>query len=568
MSMIMRNIAPATRRTNSWIALLIALSAWSAPTFAQSGLSGSLSGLVYNRSTQTFNSILTLTNRGTAAVSSPFTVVIATGTTAVTVAGASDGSTFIANISGGLAAGQSANATVAFADPTHVAFRPTIRSISGPPSCGTPNGTIITHTSNITANETWVGNGTQHIVANSITVFAPATLTIAKCAVVKLKAGVELVIRGNDTGSSTAKLLAAGDDPVTGAVFFTNNDSQPWGRLLGFNQNSFIELDNAVVTGGGNVGGAQRNAVIQMTGTSALPDPVLKVDNVQIASNAGTGIYLSNAAFTSDSQGLQITGSPDFALALPAMALGSIPSGSYTGNTFNEALVVGNANIFDNLTISTSLPIHFQAAGIHVGGLAPNFVPNLTLVLEAGVTFKIESPPGTATLITFGDLGQTPNKNAALIALGTPSSPVTFTSGASSPSPGDWAGIWLATSVGSQLNNVIIENAGGNAHIGPQGCGPVGVSHTAALIVGDDDSSQYIPPASLITNSRFLNNIGNFAIDAVWTAPNATFGPNLTATNSFINTSAFCTQSKNVVTNLGIVGCVVAGVNQSGCLVP
>jgi len=432
--------------------------------------------------------------------------------------------------------------------------------------CGTLNGTVITHTTNITADTTWVGAGTVHIVANSISVLAPATLTIAQCAIVKLKAGVELSVRGSDT--ATARLVAAGNHATTGAVYFIKNDAQRWGRLHGINQNSLIDLEFAVLSGGGNMGGANRNAVIFMQGTGVLPDPVLTVNNTKIPNNPGTAIYLSDAAFTPGSKALRVTGATDFAMSMPAMALGSIPTGTYTGNTVDEALVVENANIFDDLTVATPLPIRFQTAGIHVGGLAPTFVPNLTLTLKAGVTLKIESPDTGPTLITFGDLGQSPNKNAALVALGTAASPVTFTSGSVSPSPGDWAGIWLATSVGSKLNHVVIEDAGGDAHIGPKSCGPVGSRHTAALLVGDDDPLQYVPPSTLIKNSQFVNNLGNFAIDSVWTVGNSSFGPNLTTSNTFEASSSVCTQSRNVVTSGGTQGCIVDGRDEHGCLVP
>ncbi len=433
-------------------------------------------------------------------------------------------------------------------------------------NCGTLNGTVITHTANITGNTTWAGDGTVHIVANSISVLAPATLTIAQCAVVKLKAGVELTVQGSST--ATARLVAAGTRATTGAVYFVKNDTQRWGRLHGMNQHSLIDLEFAVLSGGGGMGGANRNAVIFMQGTGILPDPVLTVNNTKILNNPGAAIYLSDAAFTTGSKGLRISGATDFAMAMPAMALGSIPTGTYTGNAVDEVLVVENANVFDNLTIATRLPIRFQAGGIHVGGLAPSFVRNLTLTLKAGVTLKIESPVTGPTLITFGDVGQSPNKNAALVALGTAASPVRFTSGSPGPVPGDWAGIWLATSVGSTLNHVVIEDAGGDAHIGPKSCGPAGSRHTAALFVGDNDPLQYVPPSTLIRNSQFINNLGDFAIDSVWTVGNSSFGPALNASNTFMASSRVCTQSRNVVTVGGTPVCNIGGQDERGCLAP
>ena len=111
--------------------------------------------------------------------------------------------------------------------------------------------------------------------------------------------------------------------------------------------------------------------------------------------------------------------------------------------------------------------------------------------------------------------------NAALLADLTAGNPVLFTSGAATPAPGDWAGLWLATSIGSQIDHAIIEYAGGDAHIGPQNCGPFDPSinqraaHTAALLVGDGTDLQYVPPVGRVTNSVFRNNGGNFAIDSV-----------------------------------------------------
>jgi len=96
---------------------------------ASAPITGSFSGLVFNRATQTFNSILTLTNTGTLPIQSPITIGISTGTTAITVAGTPDGVTYSANLTGGsLAAGASAQQVVAFVDPKRVTFSPRITS--------------------------------------------------------------------------------------------------------------------------------------------------------------------------------------------------------------------------------------------------------------------------------------------------------------------------------------------------------------------------------------------------------------------------------------------------------
>src|SRR5580704_343749 len=440
-------------------------------------------------------------------------------------------------------------------------------------ACGTPNGTVVQHASNVVADETWAGAGTVHIVASTISVLAPATLTIQKCAIVRLGAGAQIVVRGGTAAGSIATLLADGDDPATGVVYFASNDAnQRWGSLEGSNANSYIQLNNAQLAGGGATTAGTRNATIEMHGTSnsTLPDPVLKVNTVIISDMQGAGVYLDNAAFTSDSQFLAISNSPDYAMAMSAMALGSIPSYIGTANAHDEALVVGNANIFADMTVHKRLPIHFHTTGVRVAGGPPSFVPTVTLTLDAGVVFRFENLSGTPTMVTFGTNGQSQDQNGVLIANGNPFDPVIFTTGLDTPPTLDtdyWAGIWLLTSNGSQLQNVVFEYAGGDASIGPVNCGPFDPSinqqarHTAPLLVGDGTDQQYIPPATLITGSTFRNNIGNFAIDSVWENSTRTFGPSLHNDNTFTSPGKFCPQSKNLIP----LGCTIAGVDQSGC---
>ena len=37
-------------------------------------------------------------------------------------------------------------------------------------ACGTPNGTVVTHSGNVAANESWAGDGVTHSVPNSISI--------------------------------------------------------------------------------------------------------------------------------------------------------------------------------------------------------------------------------------------------------------------------------------------------------------------------------------------------------------------------------------------------------------
>lgn len=431
-------------------------------------------------------------------------------------------------------------------------------------ACGTENGTVVTHASDIAASETWAGDGTVHRIPNNIAINAPATVTIQKCAIVELADNVGIDVRGATSGTATATLVSAGNDASTGFVTFRSSvatgSTHHWRSLRGLNANSHLDLRYTLIT---DAAPNATTAAIQMQGGGTLPDSLLKTDVVQIQNLAGPGVHLSNAAFTADSTVLSVSGAVGYPIEVPAMALGSIPTGAILGgNQHDEILVTENANIFDNLDIRTTLPIRFATAGVHVGGLAPSFVPNLTLTLEAGVTLRFAKWSTGPTMVIFGDGGQAPDKNAALVVRGTAAQPVTLTSDEAAPQPGDWAGLWLRTSNGSQIDHLKIEYAGGDAAIGPASCGPITARHAAPLIVGDDTDQQYVPSAVLITNSTFSNNAGSFAIDSVWQA--ASFGPALNASNTFTSKGSVCTQSKNFI----IGGCVVAGVDQRGCLVP
>ena len=267
-------------------------------------------------------------------------------------------------------------------------------------------------------------------------------MTIQRCAIVELADNVGIDVRGATPGTDTATLVAAGDDPVNGFVTFRSSvapgSSHHWRSLRGLNANSRIDLRYTLLS---DAAPNATTAAIQMQGGGTLPDPLLKVDTVGIENLAGPGVHLSNAAFTADSRTLQVSDAPGYPIELSAMALGSVPTGaSLVNNQHDEILVVDNANIFDNLPISTPLPIRFNTAGVHVGGLAPSFVPNMTLTLEAGVTLRFAKWSTGPTMVIFGDGGQPTDKNAALVVRGTAASPVTLTSGEAVPERGRLGG--------------------------------------------------------------------------------------------------------------------------------
>jgi len=436
-------------------------------------------------------------------------------------------------------------------------------------SCGTANGTVVTHTSNITASETWAGGGVTHSVPNSISINGPATVTVQPCAIVALGQNASITVNAG------AKLLAAGTSDTAFVYFARADNTKPWGILRGTADTSLVELHWTVVQGGGAFGGQYGNPAIAVAGPGygVAPVGVLKIDNVVIDTPQGVGVYLdSSAGFTADSQNLFVQNAPDYVLEMTMMAVGTIPAGSdfSTGNAKPVVNVIGpNANITADLTIHKRLPVRIQTGSMTIRGAGNSPAP-VTLTLEAGVQLLFPkagvSSPGAR--VYFGGVGNAPNNAVgALVAQGTPTDPVIFSSGEASPAAGDWTGLILLTSTGSQLDNVVIEYAGAFNGIVSTNCKPTNSTDNAALVVGDDRAttateSQYVPPSNLITNSVIQHSAAH-AINAIWETSAGTNTPVLTNGN-IISDYVGCAQTYNKQVGGTGGGCPLG----NGCTTP
>ena len=426
-------------------------------------------------------------------------------------------------------------------------------------ACGQPNGTVTTHSANVVADETWAGDGVTHSVPSSITVSGNATVTIQPCAIVALGQGTSITVRDN------ARLVSAGTGSTRFVTFRRSNVSQAWGTLRGISATSIIDLTWTFLDGGGALGSANDPTIaVAGNGYGSLPVAVLRTNNVTISASQGIGVDLdANGGFTSDSQGLQISGSGGRPIITTMMTLGSVPSGSYTGNGTDEILITGpNANVFADMTVSDrGVPIRI-AYGLVSVAAAGGSTAAVTLTVQPGVIFKfprVGSPPAPGARVTFGTNGNAPNNLVGVLnAIGTAAKPIVFTSGESTPAPGDWVGLWLNTANGSRLEYVQINFAGAASGIVSNNCRLNPSPDNAALLVGSF-SSQYVPPSNLLTNSLISNSAG-YGINAMWLAGSFN-NPDLTAGNMF-QSNARCRQTYNGLTPPGV--CPVGG----GCTAP
>ena len=174
-----------------------------------------------------------------------------------------------------------------------------------------------------------------------------------------------------------------------------------------------------------------------MIGDSAAPDtPVqkrLRVANVTIDGSDDYGVSLvSFEAFTDDSTQLTVRNATLGAIDAGLRVAGSIPDGTYTGNTVDEIVLERD---LDELTSDVTL--HARGVPYRLGqpdsgdgfviGSATAAMPKATLTVEPGVTVEV-SPIG----------GLYVNAGSALVAKGSAALPIVFTSGNTPPAPGDW----------------------------------------------------------------------------------------------------------------------------------
>jgi hypothetical protein len=425
-------------------------------------------------------------------------------------------------------------------------------TVAAPAACGTPNGTVVTHSSNITADETWAGNGVTHSVTTSIRVMAPATLTIQPCAIVSVAKDAEIGVLGDTTGNHTAKLVAAGTDDTTGFVAFVPAvDGQPWGAIHGFNQLSLVELHHTELRQAGGSETFLANSAIGMIGPGihvTTPTPVLLVDHVVIQKPVGGGVYLdSMAAFDPSSTVMSVVAPQNHPISIQIMAAGSIPQVVLSQlpaqkTPYIDAYILPAApDISADTTINGHIPLYLEASvNVIDTGSNPNPL-GVTLTMQAGAQLRFK--PGANLRMIFGGRGNAPNNLVGrLIAVGNPTAPVSFTSAADVPAAGDWAGLQLATSDNSQMAFNIIEYAGGFSGVVSDNCRPAGSSDNAALIIGGPD---YTPSGTTIVSSIIQFSAGH-GIDATWQAgtPN---DPNMAdqATGNVFNNLSGCKQTYN-----------------------
>lgn len=401
------------------------------------------------------------------------------------------------------------------------------RPINPTPICPVQTGAGTVHSSNINAGsvESWGPTNGSHIVSGDISIYG--LLTIEPCTVVQIAAGKSITVYSGGT------LLVSGT-PV-GKVSISNIvGGALWASIR--NLGGTLSLSHAYIWGGGATQSSNLAYTATLEMRSNTANARFHVDNVEIGDSASQGVYVAGAVgFDSTSVNLRIRNCAYYPIHVYARVIGSIPTGSYAENKRAAiaiaGLAVGGTPVLDAQTMhNRGIPYHVgsgtDGGRMDVNSQNPNSVAVLTI--EPGV--MIQFPPGGSLKIDPTGGSNTAAARGALVALGTQSAPIIFTSDrGSAAAAGDWVGVTFGGTVNPQtkMQLVRVEYAGG-AEIGGNSC-PVagrgqGENFAAIRIYG--------PPLSqtpFVTDSIIFAS----ALDGIDRAWNANVLPDFKAVNSF-----------------------------------
>ena len=406
-----------------------------------------------------------------------------------------------------------------------------------PSKCPEPTGAPVEHNKDINADETWAAG--LHDVTFDISVRKNATLTIAPCAVVRTVAA-----RGFQVGSFNAgdggKMVAKGQADLP--IVFQGKDGARWTSLQ-VNSQGVVDLAHVTIKDAGSTssrGGAALHLVAD--GTKPL-QPLATVDHVTLEGALKYGAVLeAHAGFTAASRDLIVKGSGDMAMRVGGVAVSTIPTGSYTGNT-NDAFRFTASAFVDYIDADTT--VHDRGIPYVLGGEGQ--FPELSvngkdgtaplLTIEAGVVLKFSKQASGSSGLFVERASTTVAARGAIRAVGTATKPIVFTSNETTPAPGDWVGISLrgVPDPRTRIDFARIEYAGANT--GTQGfsCGtplrPDPLSNEAAIAIYGEPSSAFV------TNTVILKSAAN-GIERAWTGAVLDF----LASNTFTDIT-YCRQT-------------------------
>ncbi|OOP56217.1 MAG: hypothetical protein AYP45_10255 [Candidatus Brocadia carolinensis] len=367
----------------------------------------------------------------------------------------------------------------------------------------------LNHSNNIASDETWYAADNPHIVTTAIHVYSNATLTIEKGCVVKFDGTAGFYIGYY----SAAALNAVGteDAPIT----FTSNTASPapadWRGIVFFNStvDGSTILDYCTVEYGGY---DAYNSNINCNNSSPT------IQNCTIRHSDGYGINCDDVSAPTLTNNT-ISNNAIFPITLPCALLDSNVTGNSGSGNGTDAIEVRGGGITSNRTWIPQ-PFYFNVTGsIHVFGDATLTIPPGSLV---------EFNVGTGLYIGYYSRG-------ILNAVGTNVNPITFTSHAATPAPGNWEGIVFFNStddVATIMDYCVVQYGGYGGYDSNINCNNASPTIQNCTIWQSDGYGIYCDNVSAPTLTN--NIISNNAIFPI-TLPCALLDSNVTGNSGLAN---------------------------------
>lgn len=404
------------------------------------------------------------------------------------------------------------------------------------PCPASASGTGTEHKNDITADETWTLAGSPHRLTFNTRILA--TVRIEACATVLVDNGYSITI-GN-TPNVVGTLIAHGEHgvgkdgkplqrPVT---FGTSDPAKPWGSIF-VNGSGKLDLEDVVLTDGASPDSDQNGGGVVITygndvGSGTVAKTVRAV-NVTVDKSRGYGFnFQSYTGFTDDSSNVVVTNGGRADAAFPVRllpgTLATLPTITLTGNVANEVEVIADNVAMTNDTIKARGVPYRVRGRMRVAPAADGAA--VTLTIEAGATLRFDSASDNGL-----EVGSSDKRQGVLVANGTASSPITFTSAKDAPAPADWKNIYFNYSPpsGSSITNAVIEYAGGPSGAQGYGCGPIENDASVLILTGRPDTG-------FIQNTTFRHGGGDTGLLLGWVSDQS--GPDFVGTNTFTDVPA------------------------------
>ncbi|MBI2471524.1 MAG: right-handed parallel beta-helix repeat-containing protein [Planctomycetes bacterium] len=332
---------------------------------------------------------------------------------------------------------------------------------------GSGNGTdaILVRSGYVDSNATWVDQGLFYFIHGNVTVrsssgnyLATATLTINPGCEIKFNTGTGLFI-GNNSYTDYYRGALNAQGTSGSPIIFTSNAATPsagdWQGIYFYNgtYDGGTILDYCTVEYGGHTYNSNiycnnsspmiKNSTIQNSSangiflTSSSNPPIGGTGNGNTITNNSTyGIYCNSTTPVPNVTDNTITTNGTAMRVGPYM---NLTNNICTGNTNNVIEVIGGYVDGDNIwRVQNGIPYNVLG-DVTVRSSSGSYLATATLTIDAGCEVKFN--PGTGLFI--GNNSYADYYRGALNAQGTSGSPIIFTSNATTPSAGDWKGIYF-----------------------------------------------------------------------------------------------------------------------------